>query len=182
MNTITNTQNTINLYTQSSGQITNTQGESRVHHHKRQSQDSIEISQQGLQALGSQGGNNSTVNPLDSLVSDGTITQDQADAIQSAFQSAWQSNQASGTYNSKPTNPLDSLVSSGTITQDQEDAIKNAFKSARQAEQQQTNKVQEDSTDNPVNNVLDSMVSAGTITQDQEDAIESAFESAMKGI
>ena len=61
---------------------------------------------------------------LDSLVTAGTITQDQADAIQSAL---------------KPGKPADhtsiweGLVTAGTITQAQADAIKSAQEAARPA-------------------------------------------------
>ena len=69
--------------------------------------------------------------PLDSLVSAGTITQDQADAVQSVFQSRGKEIQASGTYSNKtkPQNPLESLVTAGTITQEQKDEIQSTFRS-----------------------------------------------------
>ena len=73
-------------------------------------------------------------NPLDSLVTNGTITKDQETAIQNAFKSAMQS-QSSSNSTSSSTNPLDSLVSNGTITQDQESSIQNQLEMARLAYQ-----------------------------------------------
>ena len=64
-------------------------------------------------------------NPLDSLVTAGTITQDQENTIQSAFEAAMKANRPSDSQTtSTRTNPLDSLVTAGTITQEQEDAMK----------------------------------------------------------
>ena len=106
--------------------------QSRIQRDKKQEDnDSILISQQALQATQA----TSTSNPLDSLVSAGTITQDQADAIQSVFQSGSKQIQSSGTYSNKTRhqNPLDSLVTSGTITQDQKNEIQSTLKSAIKA-------------------------------------------------
>jgi competence protein ComGC len=176
MNTISTNQNTINLYTQSTGQATNVSDGSKVHHHKKHTQaDSVEISEQALQVLGSTAqGTAGKDNPLDDLVTAGTITQDQANAIQSAFQAGGNSIKSSGTYNNRPKNPLDSLVSTGVITQKQETAIKNAFETVRKANQPTS-----DTSNTTKTNPLDSLVSAGTITQDQENAIQDAFEAAM---
>jgi hypothetical protein len=139
MSTINSTSNSYNLYTQNNAQVSNSQGQSRVHHHhkKTQSQDTSQISQEGLQALSSstQGASSTAPkSPLDSLIANGTITQDQENSIKSAFQSARQAN-LSGAYGSKPTNPISSLVANGTITQDQANAIKSSFQSIAQANQ-----------------------------------------------
>ncbi|ADK14653.1 hypothetical protein [Clostridium ljungdahlii] len=129
MNTINSNPNQYNLYTQNNPQVSNTQAQPKMHHHHHkstESQDSLKLSQDGLQAVSSssQDGTSSTTskNPLDSLVASGTITQDQENAIKNAFQTARQAN-PSGTYNSNPTNPISSLVANGTITQDQANAI-----------------------------------------------------------
>ena len=129
MNTINS--NSYNLYTQNTAQVSNSQDQPKVHHHhkKTESQDSAQFSQQGLQASST-----TTKGPLDSLVANGTITQDQENSIKSAFQSARQAN-ISGSYGSKPTNPISSLVTNGTITQDQANAIKSSFQSMAQANQ-----------------------------------------------
>jgi competence protein ComGC len=72
---------------------------------------------------------------LDSLVSSGTITEDQETAIANILMFS------SGENSTSQTNPfediLDSLVSAGTITQDQETAIGSAFKSAVNAYEMQ---------------------------------------------
>ena len=177
MNVINTTQNTTNLYATKTEQATSVSGHSKVHHHiKHKQDDSIEISQQATQSLGTTTqGSAIANNPLDNLVSTGTITQDQANAIQSAFQAGGKSIQSTGTYTNRPKNPLDSLVSTGTITQDQEVAIKNAFEASRKINQATSDNTSNIARTNP----LDSLVSAGTITQTQEDAILNAFETAM---
>lgn len=151
--------NSINSYqgnTNYNSQMNGVQGnKTHRHHHKAQSQDGP--------------------NPLDDLVKKGTITQDQENAIKSAFDSTKIRN-TSSTPTTTQDNPLDSLVKDGELTQDQEDAIKSAFDAARQSHQRDQAK------SNPSNHVnpLDQLVKSGTITQDQEDAIKGAFESAMK--
>jgi len=142
MSTINSTSNSYNLYTKNNALVSNSQAQPRVHrHHKKaQSQDSSQFSQEGLQALSSSTqGTSSTASksPFDSLVANGTISQDQESSIKSAFQAARQAN-LSGAYGSKPTNPISSLVANGTITQDQADAIKSSFQSIAQAKQGQT--------------------------------------------
>lgn len=138
MSTVNSTSNSYNLYTQNSTQISNSQGQTKVHHHKKsESQNSTQFSKEGLQAL-SEANQDATgtapKSPLDSLVASGTITQDQENSIKSSFRSARQAN-LSGTYNSKTTNPISSLVANGTITQDQADAIKISLQSIVQAKQ-----------------------------------------------
>jgi competence protein ComGC len=71
---------------------------------------------------------NTGKSPLDSLVSAGTITQAQADAIDNTFKALMENNKQGKDYTSNTkTNPLDSLVTAGTITQEQEDAIQSAL-------------------------------------------------------
>lgn len=139
MNTINSTSNAYDIYTQNNAQVSSSQSQPKVHHHhkKVESQDSSQFSQEGLQALSSSTQDPSSTapkSPLDSLVSNGTITTDQENAIKSAFQSARQAN-LSGAYGSKPTNPISSLVASGAITEDQASAIKSSFQSMIQAKQ-----------------------------------------------
>lgn len=171
MNTISNSQNSLDVYALKKLQETKASEQSRLHqHHKRQLEnDSISISQQGLQ--GTQGGS-----PLDSLVSAGTITQDQADAVQSVFQSRGKEIQTSGTYSNKTKhqNPLDSLVSAGTITQEQKDAIDSTLRSSIQPKRQSVE------TTGTRTSPLDSLVTDGTITQEQADAVDSAFKALME--
>ncbi|AWI05817.1 hypothetical protein [Clostridium drakei] len=139
MSTVNSTSNSYNLYTQNSTQISNSQGQTKVHHHhkKAESQNSPQFSKEGLQAL-SEANQDATgttpKSPLDSLVASGTITQDQENSIKSAFRSAKQAS-LSGAYSSTPANPISSLVANGTITQDQADAIKNSLQSIVQAKQ-----------------------------------------------
>ncbi len=64
---------------------------------------------------------------LDNLVSDDTISQEQEDAIQSAFESIFDERKKQG--NSRIDSILDNMVSAGTITQEQEEAIQSIFQS-----------------------------------------------------
>lgn len=176
MNTISSTQSTIDLYALKKLQAAKVLEQLETEQQKKQEQnDSIEISQQAIQTLGNSTQAASNTSPLDSLVSAGTITQDQANAVLSVFQSVGNSIQTSGKYNNKTKtqNPLDSLVSAGTITQDQENSIKSALHKAMKANRPRN--IESQTAANP----LDSLVSSGTITQAQEDAIQSAFENAM---
>ena len=121
---------------------------------------------------------------LESLVTAGTITQAQADAVQSALKptkptkaedraSVWEGLVTAGTITQvqadaiksaqeagKPAGPSriwESLVTAGTITQAQVDAIESALKPAKHADP---------------TSILDGLVTAGTITQAQEEAIQ----------
>ena len=83
MNTINSTQNTISAYAQNE-KVLKALEVAKVEEQKKETQDdSIKISQQALQALGTttQTTTATTTNPLDSLVSAGTITVDQSNAI-----------------------------------------------------------------------------------------------------
>lgn len=89
----------------------------------------ISSSQNTISAARSQ--NNPVTSTLDTLVSSGTITQTQEDAILKALEDSMKTNKSDSNKSNKTiTNPLDSLVSSGTITQDQETTIEGAFESA----------------------------------------------------
>ena len=72
-------------------------------------------------------GSSTKPDPLSSLVSSGTITQTQSDAVKSAFQAAHKSSSTT------KTDPLASLVTNGTITQNQENTINSVFAAAMQA-------------------------------------------------
>lgn len=171
MNTISTSQNKIDLYTQKNDKISKALETAKAEELKKEIQDdSIEISNQAVQSFDRTGITNRT-NPLDDLVTAGTITQDQATAIQSAFQSIGKAIQSSGIYNSRPVNPLDSLVTDGTITKDQETAIKSAFESSI--------KPSKPHSKHPGAAALDSLVNAGTITKVQEDAIMKALKEAV---
>lgn len=131
MNTISTIQSSSAWNTQNSNAVTDTENYHKVHNHhkKNETQDSVNISEEGKITS-----NGSSTSFLDSLVTNGTITQDQENSIKSAFQSARQANK-SGTYGTTPTNPISSLVASGTITQSQADSITSAFKSRIQSDE-----------------------------------------------
>lgn len=123
------------LYLKNSEQYSNTQSSSGISNYDNNdstSLDSVSLSEEGLQ-LANNSAQNST-NPLNSLVSNGTMTQAQADTVNSAFQAALQFN-LSGSYSSTPFNPIKSLVNNGTITQAQATAITNVYLSAYQSNQ-----------------------------------------------
>lgn len=139
--------------------------------------DYIQISQQGMAKIDSSSMISANNSALSSLVEDGTLTQDQADAIQNIFQSGMGSIKTSGTYGSviKPQSPLNSLVESGTITEDQKSAVESAFEAAIKAnksENNTSNSGTEEQSDNP----LASLIEDGTITQDQADAVKSLLD------
>ncbi|MDR3543010.1 MAG: hypothetical protein P4L69_18915 [Desulfosporosinus sp.] len=92
---------------------------------------------------------------LDGLVTAGTITQEQKDAITAALSTA--TNEPGGIKTA-----LDALVTEGTITQTQEDALT------------PNNSSQGHNDDFKIS--LDSLVTAGTITQAQEDAIQGSLD------
>jgi len=156
--------------TDTSSSSTSSTQQTHKHHHHKQGIDSLELSSTGISSLTDA----KKKSPLDDLVANGTITQDQADAVKAAVQAArqGQTTQASGTSTAK-TNPLDSLVSAGTITQDQENSVMSAIQAHHHHHGSQ-------GSDGKPTNPLDSLVKAGTITQDQEDSIQKAFEEARK--
>ena len=97
-----------------------------------------------------------TINPFGKLVSSGTITQAQADAILAAVKSS----------NGDIKSALDKLVSSNTIIQAQEDAVIKLFpQRGKEA---------------IIKNVLNNLISDVKITQDQSDLIISALLNALK--
>jgi len=166
MNTISNSQSTIDAtYALKKIQEAKDLAEYKVEQkQKQEDSDSIKISEEALQTVGSsiQGASNNS--SLASLVSAGTLTQDQANAVESIFQSGSTSIQASGTYNNtnKSQSPLAGLVASGTITEDQENEIKSVFQAEMKA-----NKLSDSESTSTQTDPLDSLVTSGTITQAQ---------------
>lgn len=118
--------------------------------------DSVQLSGQSYGANGS----GERVNPLDSLVSAGTITSEQAEAIDAALRS--------GEPGDGTDNPLASLIADGTITQDQADSVKSTLDAGRPRDF--------------MSSTLDSLVSAGTLTQEQADAVSESMKQGMQGM
>lgn len=173
MSTVNTIQNQSVWNVQGNNQVSGTTGQQKVHHHHHiQSQDSDSLQ------IGSQNNDDSKnkfVNPLDSLVTNGTITQDQENAIKSAFSSARQTNQT-GTYSSNQTNPISSLVSNGTISQTQADSITSAFKNSVHSHgmhhPQNSSQIDQSSTSNSnstLADILNTLETQGVGTQDQDD-------------
>lgn len=172
MNTINNTSQINGYYDISQIQLQKLLEEQRQQQDKKQEGDSIQISQQaGNMLAGGIQAPQFNFNILDSLVEDGTLTQDQADAVKSAFESNRISNQNKNTltYGSQgnmisPTTPFDSLISSEIITDEQKNSIQNALLSS----------IQQNTSNEDIRrgtNPLDDLVDNGTLTQEQEDEI-----------
>ena len=102
---------------------------------------------------------------LANLVTAGTITQAEADAIQTALDAAKPAGGPGngGEHKGGSSSVLDSLVTAGTITQTESDAIQTALKAAKPDE---------------ATSALAALVTAGTITQVQSDAIQTALDAA----
>ncbi|MDR3542520.1 MAG: cell wall-binding repeat-containing protein [Desulfosporosinus sp.] len=110
---------------------------------------------------------------MDGLVTAGTITQAQEDAVQSAVKSARQG----GTQGGIKT-VMDGLVAAGTLTQAQEDSIQSALAAAPQ--DGSANGGYKRGDNSGFKTVMDGLVTAGTITQAQEDAIQSGLKSGQQ--
>jgi polyhydroxyalkanoate synthesis regulator phasin len=108
-------------------------------------------------------------NPFESLVTAGTITEDQLTAINTALQSMKDSDKTMDDI-------LDSLVAGGTITSTQEEAIVDAMPSWGE---RSNNKNTTAANKKPTSR-FESLVTAGTITKDQLTAIETALKSAKR--
>ena len=125
---------------------------------------------------------------LDSLVSSGTLTQAQEDAIQTKAPMVPKVNVDKGEFNrghhdGQFVNVLDGLVKAGTITQAQADAIKGALTPAKGDNDATPTPPKEDGTTKvDVKTVLDGLVKADTITQVQADAIQSAIKPAVEAV
>lgn len=119
-------------------------------------------------------------NPMDQLVSDGVITQEQVEAIQKAnMEAAQKQNQQ------RISDSLKALVDKGTITQEQSDkilkkleatqkereALLGKIKSMTQEERRQYMQENKNKRQDP----LSQLVADGTITQEQADAIGEAI-------
>lgn len=157
-------------------------------------------SEQGLlQALGNTSQATAAqkpASPLAELVSDGTITPEQEQAIKDAldaarmaFQTKPGAENASG--NSAFTDPLANLVSAGTITEDQKTAVKSAFESARSSQGMQGMQGMRpppppppqssgDGDPKGLSSILDSLVADGILTDEQGDSVLSALVSAFQ--
>lgn len=98
---------------------------------------------------------------IESLVTAGTITREQADAVIEAYTTGKGRNMSKAMHK----NPFDKLVAAGTITQAQADAIADAAKAARENSKN-------------IKDILNELVAGGTITQNQADTIINAAKSA----
>ena len=109
---------------------------------------------------------------LSTLVSDGTITQEQLDAVQSAMKTAKASGKAKSDI-------LTELVSAGTITQEQADAL-NSNEPAKNGETLKNEALtqEEKSATAEHKGFLNKLITDGTITKEQADAICSAVKEA----
>ena len=178
MSTISNISNSNNLYTQPNNQVSNNTQEqlkAHHHHHHNEQQDSIQLSNQGAQ-----GGNNPTdyaTNILNSLVSNGTLTQNQVSSIESAFNTAKQNN-SSGTYSANTTNPISNLVSNGTISQDQANSITSAFKSSAHAHHHgNVQNSQNSNSTTPVQSVQDDLLQSLNVLNDpSQNSMDTLFQ------
>ncbi|GKU24912.1 hypothetical protein [Clostridium folliculivorans] len=156
-------------YTNGATQVSNSsQLISKVRRSNYEEQDAYQSNFDAVQA--SQ--NVSFTNPLESLVSSGTITEDQKTAIQDAFNSSMKLNVA-GTYGSRPTNPISKLVSSGVISQNQADSIKETFKNISKSHMHHK---RPEGISN-IDEKLSGLVSDGTISEDQQTSVINAFKS-----
>ena len=96
---------------------------------------------------------------LDKLVTAGTITQAQEEAVLKLYTPG---EGMKGGPQGERKNPMDELVTAGTITQAQLDAIESAMKSGMESKQ-------------TMEDILSGLVTAGTLTQAQVDAIQQAM-------
>ena len=153
--------------------------------------DEISISLEGMEALESSRSERVRINPLDVLVEDGTITEEQKEQIDEILRASRESEtQVTGT------SPLSSLIENGTITEEQDSAIKAAFEkvghphgkppggmppggmppggmppSGDASSTSSTSQLDEET----LNQLLESLTENGTITDDQQEAISEAL-------
>lgn len=114
---------------------------------------------------------------LDSLVDDGTITEDQQSQIMTAISSYADSEEEETAYTFSDI--LDSLVADGTITEDQENTIKNSMAPPPPPTGGTEN--EEDTAYDDLEEILEQLVSDETLTSEQADAVLSALTSASEG-
>ncbi|MGE4484165.1 MAG: hypothetical protein AB7C97_03505 [Oscillospiraceae bacterium] len=94
---------------------------------------------------------------IDSLVKDGTLTQKQADTIESSMPK-----DGKRAHAGERKSPIGDLVEAGTITREQADSIRKAIKAAK-------------GSDKTLSDVLKELVSEGTLTTEQAEAITSCM-------
>lgn len=163
--------------------------------------DTVEISQAAINALLASEEDTSSTNgkattydlsevlqsKLDELVEDGTITEEQEVAIQSAVEETLDISAASfsqtqalppppkaGGFENMLSSVLDDLASTGTITEEQGSAILSAIEESFQSTLQPP-RSEEGGFEEMLSSKLDELVSAGTITEEQKDAVSSAL-------
>ena len=126
---------------------------------------------------------------LADLVTAGTITQTEADAVQTAIGGSRGNDKGdkvqSESGQTKVTEKLAALVTAGTITQDQSDAILTAWQTEQTARQAEMDKVKAmtdtereayfKANTTKKDSFLADMVTAGTITQAEADAVQTAI-------
>jgi len=119
---------------------------------------------------------------LSSLVTDGTLTQTQADAVKSAVPQG-HGGKGGGMSPEKMKTQLDTLVTAGTITQDEETKIVNYLAEKQTERKAEMDKVKdmneadrkayfESKKTTEKTDMFSKLVSAGIITQDKADAIK----------
>lgn len=128
-------------------------------------------------------------NFLSSLVTDGTLTQTQADTIKSAMPQGPDGKgdgKHGGMSSEKMKAQLDTLVTAGTITQDEESKIIGYFTEQETARKAEMDKVKdmseadrkayfESKKSTTKSDMFSELVTAGIITQDKADAIKAAM-------
>jgi len=87
--------------------------------------DEVSISSEAMLAFEESRSSHARVNPLDELVENGTITEEQKQKIENVLQSSRKSETSTD-----ESSPLSSLIANGTITAEQDEAIKAKFESA----------------------------------------------------
>lgn len=148
--------------------------------------------QEAVSSVGTAGQASASQNPpspLAGLVSDGTITSEQEQAIKEALETArmayaTQAGAQNASSNATLKDPLSSLVSSGTITEEQKEAVSEALKSGMKANGMRgmppppPDMMQNNGSD-ALTGILDKLVESGAITSEQQQTISSLFQSAI---
>lgn len=112
---------------------------------------------------------------FETLISDGTITQEQAEKIVEAFTTR---DKDAEKDQEQRKNPLSSLVEQGTITQEQADAAMKVMQTKQP--QGGMNFGNPEEMKKKIEEGLETLINAGTITQEQADKIVEAFTSRDK--